>query len=250
MRVVRSVKIDRVEQVSPGRNSEYKCSISDGEHSILVKVSRVRRKTLGLDVGRGQTELRVPTNCPWSEIRLFLADQFDWILSTQDEIASRPRVADDSFIPGGSVSYLGEAYRLDVIKSRFSIVAIEGSDLYVSCSNPNSPKQIERHVMRWLRSRAEAILAGRVSIINEQFQDARRPSSLKIRKMRARWGSCSELGEICFNLMLIREHLPQIDYVVAHELCHLRHFEHNSAFYRLLDEVMPDWRKREELLKS
>ena len=136
---VRPVFLDRLEKLSSGKNSEYSYSISDGKHCASVKISRVRRKTLVLQVGQNQTELRVPTNCPWKEIHLFLVDNFDWILAAQDEIANRSRVANDSFIPGGSVSYLGESYRLDVVKSRFSIVAIEGSDLYVSCSNPNSP---------------------------------------------------------------------------------------------------------------
>ena len=247
---VRPVLIDRLEKISSGKNSEYSYSISDGKSCALVKVSRGRRKTIVLEVGQDQTELRVPTNCPWREIRLFLIDNFDWILSAQDQIVSRRRLAKDCFVPGGEVSYLGAAYRLDVVKSRFSIVTIDGSTLYVACSKPDSPPKIERQVMRWLRRQAEDVMAERVRVINEKFFDDCQPSSLRIRKMRARWGSCSDSGEICLNLMLIREHLPQIDFVVAHELCHLRHFRHNSSFYRLLDEVMPDWREREESLRS
>ena len=66
--------------------------------------------------------------------------------------------------------------------------------------------------------------------------------------MKARWGSCSSAGEICLNLLLMKAGLQQIDFVIAHELCHLTHFAHNASFYALLDEVMPDWKEREVLL--
>ena len=241
--------IDCLEQTSSGKCSEYRYSISDGERFAEIRVSRRCRKTLGLQVDQDVAELRAPTNCPWSEIHTFLVEHFEWILSAQDEMATRPPIVKDCFRPGGKVSYLGKRYRLDLLKSRFSVVTIEGSDLYVSCSKPESAAQVERQVMSWLRKKAGTILAERVSEINERFLDDCQPSAIRIRKMRARWGSCSRSGEVCFNLMLIREHLPQIDFIVAHELCHLRHFAHNAAFYRLLDEVMPDWRDREELLK-
>ena len=222
--------------------------ISDGERFAEIKVSRRRRKTFGLQVDQDGAELKVPTNCPWNEIHSFLVDHFDWILLAKDEMAIRPPIVKDSFRSGGKVSYLGKRYQLNLLKSRFSVVTIEGSNLYVSCSNPGSTMQVERQIISWLRKQAGVILAKRVRSINERFLDDCQPAGLRIRKMRACWGSCSHSGEVCFNLMLIREHLPQIDFVVAHELCHLRHFAHNSVFYRLLDEVMPDWRVRDKLL--
>jgi predicted metal-dependent hydrolase len=68
--------------------------------------------------------------------------------------------------------------------------------------------------------------------------------------MKSRWGSCSSEGEVCFNLLLMQAGLPQIDFVIAHELCHIRHFAHNASFYALLEEVMPDWKEREILLRQ
>ena len=243
------VVIDRLEQLSAGKHSEYLYKLSDGEGCAVVKVSRRRRKTLGLQVDQEIAELKVPTNCPWDEIHTFLVDHFEWILEAKDEMANRPPIVRDCFQSGGEVSYLGERYRLDVVKSWIPVVTIDGSDLYVSCTNPGSARQVERQVMGWLRRQAEEIFAERVKGINERFPDECQPSGVRIRKMRSRWGSCSSSGEVCFNLMLIREYLPQIDFVVAHELCHLRHFAHNPSFYRLLDQVIPDWRDREQLLK-
>ena len=132
------VVIDRLEQLCSGKCAEYIYQLSDCERCTVVKVSRRRRKTLGLQVDQDITELRVPTNCSWHEIHTFLVDHFVWILAARDEMANRPPIVRDCFHSGGEVSYLGERYRLDVVKSRIPVVTIDGSDLYISCTNPDS----------------------------------------------------------------------------------------------------------------
>lgn len=76
--------------------------------------------------------------------------------------------------------------------------------------------------------------------------------SFSLRHMKTRWGTChTRKRHICFNLELAKHSLPSIEYVVAHELAHLRVAGHNTRFYALLDEVMPDWRERKQgLLKG
>jgi len=71
---------------------------------------------------------------------------------------------------------------------------------------------------------------------------------LTIRQMQRRWGSCTPEGKIILNLRLIQVPKLYIDYVIMHELCHLKEHNHSHRFYALLDRVMPDWRtKREDL---
>ncbi len=71
---------------------------------------------------------------------------------------------------------------------------------------------------------------------------------IQIRKMSNRWGSCTAEGHILLNPDLIVAPLPCIEYVVAHELCHLREHNHGTDFYRLLTAMMPDWERRRERL--
>jgi predicted metal-dependent hydrolase len=70
-----------------------------------------------------------------------------------------------------------------------------------------------------------------------------------IRRMKRRWGSCTKGGTILLNVLLIQASPRCIDYVITHELCHLTHHNHNTAFFRLLDRVMPDWRERKSRLE-
>ena len=68
--------------------------------------------------------------------------------------------------------------------------------------------------------------------------------------MKRRWGSCSAHGRILFNPDLVAAHPDCIDYVIAHELCHLREHNHSPAYYRLLGTIMPDWQDRKRRLDA
>jgi predicted metal-dependent hydrolase len=73
---------------------------------------------------------------------------------------------------------------------------------------------------------------------------------LSIRQMKSRWGSCTASGPIILNLTLIQVPKDLIDYVVIHELCHLKEHNHSAAFYALLERVLPDWEDRRTRLNQ
>ncbi len=246
---ITGTEVKRLYIETPGRAAVYLYQLSRFDEAIDVRVIRKRRKTMALYVEKGETpELRVPLNCPWDEIHHFLADKFDWIVRARDELASRKSAPRNSYVPGGEISFLGQRYRLNVVRSRISVVELEDDRIYLSCSQPGRPDVVEKHIHNWYRKECEKLFSERIDLLNQRFLDNINPGKLTVRKMKARWGSCSSKGDICLNLHLIKAGLPQIDFVIAHELCHLRHFAHNDDFYRLLDKIMPDWRDQEILL--
>ncbi len=236
-------------QASGGKLAEYRFELRRGDRAIPVRVVRRRRKTLALHIEKDrEAELRVPVNGAWSDIERFLCSRFDWIVAAQSELAARPTIPRNAYTEGGLVRYLGVRHQLELVRSRYNLVNQDGDKILVACRTPENPKSVEKQVLSWYRRQAETLLPTRLDLINQRFLDRISPGTTTVRKMKARWGSCASNGDICFNLYLIQEQLSQIDFVVAHELCHLRHFAHNEAFYRLLDEVMPDWRSREASL--
>lgn len=76
------------------------------------------------------------------------------------------------------------------------------------------------------------------------------PAGIKITSARTRFGSCSGKNSICFSWRLMQYPPEAIDYVVVHELAHIRHHDHSPAFYALIERYMPDWRERMKLLKE
>lgn len=109
------------------------------------------------------------------------------------------------------------------------------------------PEPDEEEVRR-LKALAQAVLPGRV----EHFSGLTglRPARVRIGGAKTRFGSCSSRGSINFSWRLMAYPPEAVDYVVLHELCHLRHMDHSRAFYGLIERYMPDWKRRREMLKK
>ena len=117
---------------------------------------------------------------------------------------------------------------------------------------PDRPEITRRLVEGWYRGQARAKFAERLEVSLARFPDpeAFRPAGLIVRRMDKRWGSLSPSGRLLLNRRLIQAPIDTIDYVIAHELCHMAEPHHGSAFYQLLDRVMPDWARRKARLEE
>ena len=99
-----------------------------------------------------------------------------------------------------------------------------------------------------LRQKAKAYIPPRVTYWAQRMGLA--PAAVKITSARTRFGSCSSKDTLCFSLYLMQYPDDAIDAVVVHELCHMRHRNHSPAFYAEVERWLPDYRQRENLLKS
>lgn len=113
-------------------------------------------------------------------------------------------------------------------------ISVSGSDL--------EPDQVKKLLTAWYRARAADYFAARMEVIASQapWVKATIPS-IRLRKMKRTWGSCSARGIITLNTRLIKTPPDCIDYVIAHELCHLKEMNHGKAFYALQAELFPAW---------
>ena len=100
-----------------------------------------------------------------------------------------------------------------------------------------------------MRGYAERVFKEQIALLCQRFMVSG-PTSVRIRKMRGKWGSCSRSGEITLSVGLLEQPLDAIEYVLWHELCHLTHFDHSKAFYARLARHMPDWQARKRRLES
>lgn len=208
------------------------------------RLRRSDRRTLEFAVLEGgQVEVRAPKDMPLERIEARLQARARWIARQRRSIerAASP-TAPREFRSGESFRYLGRQYRLRVCAGSKPHVRLFSGRLEVTVRDPADKSAIERALERWFRTRAKQVLPARVAAFLERpAARGLAPKSISLRRMRMRWGSCSSNGRILLNTELI--HLPTtlIDFVIAHELVHLRVRGHGAAFERRLASLVPDW---------
>lgn len=235
----------------PGANPCYLRKVSLANEDLDVLIKRSRRKTMALHVFPDKpVELRVPMKCPWLEIDRFLESRLTWIENAQKELSNVPNVPAPDYSEGSLHDYLGSKYPLLLVRGKPNHVEKFPDAILVRCLKPQKASLVAAHLNAWYRAQAKVLFAGRIDRCLQRFLSPLPYRHLIVRKMKARWGSCSRNGDICLNSFLVRLPITAIDFVITHELCHLKHFSHDKSFYRLLTTVMPDWREREKLLGS
>ena len=146
------------------------------------------------------------------------------------------------------VPYLGHGRELVVRNGggRGTAVRLERGRLVVSlgASNPG----LEASLERWYRAQAERLIATKAAAVSARLGLAYR--RLTIRGQRTRWGSCSRLGNLSFNWKLMMAPEPVIDYVVVHEIAHLKEMNHSKRFWKLVADNCPQWREHRTWLKK
>lgn len=217
-------------------------------------IKRQRRKTIALHVLADATvEVRAPKWVAKRELVAFVEERADWVVQQRREalakLALQPR-----YRHGDYHQYLGGRHLLQVSSAGRASVVLDQGVLRVKVRDPADPEQIQKALEQWYRRQAKPLYERQMRVcfqaFPEEFQQKYSIPNITIRRMRRRWGSCSSRGEVTLNALLMKVPIECIDYVITHELCHLSAFHHGAAFYRLLTQVMPDWRAREQLLEQ
>jgi predicted metal-dependent hydrolase len=208
------------------------------------------RKTLAIEVHPdGRVLVRAPAGCRADLIAERVRRRAAWISrQLADFERYRPRTPARHYVSGESHRYLGRQYRLKVLTSETTAVKVTSGHLLVSLPESSDPQRVKAVLHRWYRHRASVLFAEALAASLHRFESIE-PPRLSVRNMQSRWGSLSHAGTLTLNVDLVRAARSCIEYVVTHELCHLKHRHHGAAFYRLLERVMPDWAKRKERLE-
>lgn len=224
-----------------------------GNEVLKVTVRESDRSRVRLVVQpSGDIEARVPIDTAETWLANFIRRRARWIFRQLDYFKSfRPRDPEQHYRNGETIRYLGRQYRLKVIDGDASSAKLKGRFLVIAVPESRSVDVVRQLVQAWYRTRAEVVISGRVSeCMKIMAPHGLSQPSVQLRKMKRRWGSCSPSGRILFNPNLVIAPLDCIDYVIVHELCHLKHAYHDRAFYRFLATVMPDWQRRRRRLEE
>lgn len=220
----------------------------DGIEAVLVRkcVKNVRVTIVPPD---GVVRITAPRLYPEVMIRLFLSEKAGWIRATAEKVRKSHAAEPHEYVSGESVLLFGCAYPLSVLEHQKKNGAALGTDgIVLSLRGEPSGEKRKQVLNEWLRGRLAAEIEHDLPLWSEKTGLV--PSEWTIRDMTSRWGSCNvRTGKITLNLQLV--HYPQIclEYVILHELAHLRVYGHGPDFKAILDAYMPDWKARKKLLR-
>ncbi|OPY78702.1 MAG: WLM domain protein [Syntrophorhabdus sp. PtaU1.Bin058] len=211
--------------------------------------SKKRRRTLSLRIDDdGRVIVHVPHRTPESEIASFLRAKKDWIeknLRVLDR-RSREKGGPRRFVPGDTFLYLGNAYPLEVCErdGRPALALLHGT-FQMGAGSREKAREI---FVKWYAGRAKEIMAERVNHYRQQLKFP--PVEIRITSAKSRYGSCSADNRLSFSWRLIMAPYPVIDYVIVHELAHIRHKNHSKRFWGFVESVMPDYRQQRHWLNE
>lgn len=214
---------------------------------IEYTLERKKVKNINLRVRRdGTVYVSAPARVPVREIESFIASKCSYIKQAQEHFRSRTKSAAEErrFAQGASVMYLGSPLELSIVQSSAESVTLEGDRIIISLRDSSDLSRGERLYAKWLNGRCREVFTDLMREIYPFFKAMGVPfPQLKIRAMKARWGSCHYTkGMIVLNRYLIEAPRHCIAHVVAHEFCHFIYPNHSRDFYSLLDRVCPQWR--------
>ena len=218
---------------------------------IEIELIRKNIKNMHLYVLRPDGKIRVTAPMRLSEKRIidFVLSRVDWIRDQQAKILSEPHSAPITYSNGDTLIIFGQPYTLNVIEGKRSSFTLLGDKAELHCKSDSTVEQRESIVERAMRE----LLYARLGPLFEKWERISdlKSSSYQIKKMKTRWGTCNtRTRKIWINLELYKKSDECIEYVIMHELTHLRVPNHGKDFVAIMDLYMPRWRElREELNK-
>lgn len=214
------------------------------EYEIVHRPAVTRRVHLELGPD-DELQVVAPRRLSARRIAQSLEQRADRVARFLDqERARRRELPALNYVSGESHLFLGQWYPLDIRarKGRRDRVLLDGGVIAVRVDDAG-PDRVRELLRRWYRERALEHFPDRLRALchstpwcGEQLPE------LRVRRMKRTWGSCSAKGRITLNTALVKAPAELVDYVICHEICHLREHNHGPGFYALQEALCPEWR--------
>lgn len=234
-------------------NPGQEVHLTYGGRCVAVRVRFGSGQNLSITVHPDQRVTAVaPVGTSLTQIARKIEARAHWIIKQQRECERyKPFPTNRRYVSGETHLYLGKQYRLKVRQAATDRVRLQGGYITVETADKPHPARTKRQLDDWYRRRAKEVLLRRFAVCEELLHTMQLPVQTPLlRRMARRWGSCGRSARILLNPELVKVPVQCIDYVIVHELCHLKVLHHSVRFYSLLGRYMPDWEKRKARLDA
>lgn len=214
---------------------------------MQIKIDRIihsHRRSIAIIIqSDGKLVVRAPLRLSHARIQQFVGLKTDWILSQQEKAATR-QIPVHAFISGETFLFLGKSIPLELVDHPREALTLD-TCFRLRRSDQSQAGQV---FLKWYQQQARQIFTSCVQLFAQRY--ALSYSKIRLSSARTRWGSCSSKGTLSFTWRLVMAPVEVIDYVVIHELVHLEIKNHSSAFWKKVQEYLPDYKKRRAWLKA
>lgn len=215
-----------------------------------VNRSRKRKKTISLQV-RHEADIvvSVPYFTPVDEIKRFIREKQNWIDKTiQKQRQQALQNKAHEYISGETFYYLGQSFPLEEFFEPFEQtgVMLRNSCFYLNAAENKASKK--HYFVSWYQKQAHDYISRRINHFSEMLD--LHPEYMRITSAESRWGSCSEDNRLAFSFRVMMAPPDVIDYVVVHELTHIREKNHSPAFWQRVENVMPEYKQHRRWLRE
>lgn len=212
------------------------------------EVVRSKRKTMAVYIIKGKVIVRCPLRESERQIFNFLNENKDWIVQRVSEETARLKQA-LRVERGAKIFYQARELTIVFREASKSRVLVEG-DKFIIEGNKLTPDKAKSQLEQFLINRANTYILPRARGLARHLGVERKLKEIKLRKTKSKWGHCTSTGVIQYNYLIMLAPFSIIDYMITHEVCHLRHMDHSKRFWDLVESLCPDSKRYMGWLKE
>jgi len=228
---------------------KYKITVNGLPVDIVRK--DIKNLHLGVYPPHGRVRVAAPLRVSDNAVRLAVIGKLGWIKRQRARFDGQPRQSEREMVSGETHYFLGQHYRLSVVKrdGAAKVIVRRNGRMELHVRRELNTEQRERVLQRWYRQQLKELIPP----VLQKWQTALgvHVTEWRIKKMKTKWGACNvEARRIWLNLELVKKPVQCLEYIIVHELAHLIERRHNDRFIAIMDEHLPQWRLHRPELNS
>ncbi len=221
-------------------------TLQNGETISYLLEHRARR-TVGLKITENGLVVHAPKRIFAFQLNQILQDKSGWILNKLQHRAAN-QVEKIEWIDGEHLLYLGQDIQLKLVPNKAKKIHFERNELVVHALGANIHAACRTSVLMWYKKQAAIDFSRRLEILAAKLGVSTPPLTLS--NAQSRWGSCNSRGEVRLSWRLLQAPPHIINYVICHELAHLKEMNHSAKFWVVVQSLFPDYKAAEKALKA
>ncbi len=225
--------------------------LETGTERISYEIRRSKRKTMELSIyPDGKVVVKVPEQMPLYKIEEFVKQKSKWIKEKTEWIADRQSChLDKVYEEGTEIPFLGKNYPLHLVVHEEENAWIQLEENAIEIHTPSTEQTVLQYLLvYWYKENAKKLIKSRVKHYCQLLGET--VETVRIKDQKTRFGSCSSKRNLNFNWRLMMAPKEVLDYVVVHEMCHLKYMNHSKEYWAYVESIMPNYKEYDNWLKE